>query len=983
MPRGPLFSATLFLICLSWIAGNGAPISKAQSDHSVTGQPSNQEERPSLAARLKSLHWSFQSNDEQALTQEELNAVRKRTASPSQLRQRSKSNSQRSRSSNERKSTQARSSSSKKSPHQSKQTRTKQTQSKQTQSKQTKPKKSKPLLSGFHAKKLIPSGFFSFGNKQTKETKKTKKTSQQHSSTAGRRTKENHNPKTRSHSQRVNQQQSRQGLNSLSAQPLQKPSATKLPLATRQSPQLRSHQGELESALSDLLADPQEHTNQHLTITPPKADDSRPLPGFLEEQLANEISPRAEVSQTTQIASRGSRAPNQSAPRAQKELAPPTSATPAKNRLEQIDSGSSNGLDLREALLNKVSQSPNPNARFTPPVANSQQDPQEQLAELPLTTTLKGKQKKNGAKESKTLAQSPNDHSAESLQTENSLRLDQEIAQSDNAPSAPPTMGGVSSEGNQVRETLNEQKKVATQDQPENQSRVLLTTQQPVIVSRVEGPQKILVGRKSEYHIILNNRGDVAADALIAKINIPAWAEIIKTTANSGTTIQAKTSKDKTTVLTSNNEQQVLEWQLGRLEPKGSQQLQLQLIPRSGRPMHLGVNWTHAPVDSKATVEVQEPKLRITLSGPTDVLYGKPQRYRLVLHNPGTGVAEEVSINLLPPGGAVGNETNHTIGSLSPGSTKVVELELTARQAGDLEVKATAVAAGDLRTETVKKVYCRKAELTLDWRGPKSKYAGTESTYYFRVRNPGSALTDPLVVKVQLPDGTKYVSASEGETYDAETKSVTWQLAGLSPDEEQFMQLRCELNKPGQNAIQLTAETVAGDLSDTKLIQTKVVAMADLKLTVSDPKGPFPINKSGIYEIRIVNRGTDQAKNIQIVALFSKGIDPTTVNGKPTGDGSHTGEDNPTIDGNLATIRDGRVSFKPIQSIAAGATLVLQIHAEASTPGTHIFRAEVVCQELDIKLAAEETTRFFEDSWAEGNTPYVAEGKKVEGSTRR
>jgi len=43
--------------------------------------------------------------------------------------------------------------------------------------------------------------------------------------------------------------------------------------------------------------------------------------------------------------------------------------------------------------------------------------------------------------------------------------------------------------------------------------------------------------------------------------------------------------------------------------------------------------------------------------------------------------------------------------------------------------------------------------------------------------------------------------------------------------------------------------------------------------------------------------------------------------------------------------------------------------------GTHVFRTEVVCPKLDIKLAAEETTRFFEDEhhWEDGETPYSAE----------
>jgi len=35
--------------------------------------------------------------------------------------------------------------------------------------------------------------------------------------------------------------------------------------------------------------------------------------------------------------------------------------------------------------------------------------------------------------------------------------------------------------------------------------------------------------------------------------------------------------------------------------------------------------------------------------------------------------------------------------------------------------------------------------------------------------------------------------------------------------------------------------------------------------------------------------------------------------------------------------------------------------AEKTQPGTHVFRAEVLCSDLEIKLAAEETTRFYAD----------------------
>jgi hypothetical protein len=98
---------------------------------------------------------------------------------------------------------------------------------------------------------------------------------------------------------------------------------------------------------------------------------------------------------------------------------------------------------------------------------------------------------------------------------------------------------------------------------------------------------------------------------------------------------------------------------------------------------------------------------------------------------------------------------------------------------------------------------------------------------------------------------------------------------------------------------------------------------------------------------------------VNVVAMFSEGIDP-----------SH-------VEGAQHTIRDGRGSFRTFDSLAAGSETILKIHAKATTSGTHVFRAEVTCEELDVKLAAEETTRFFNDQerWADASTAYAEESQ--------
>ena len=223
--------------------------------------------------------------------------------------------------------------------------------------------------------------------------------------------------------------------------------------------------------------------------------------------------------------------------------------------------------------------------------------------------------------------------------------------------------------------------------------------------------------------------------------------------------------------------------------------------------------------------------------------------------------------------------------------------------------------------------------------------------------NPGSAATDPLEVKVRLPEGIRFLSASDSFAVDSATGIVTWRLSGLAPGEEQFMQVRCQLDRPGVKEFDITARTVSGELRDTKSIRTNVVALADLKLNISDPQGAQPVGETVVYEIRVENRGTTDAHGVSVVGLFSDGIDPVSVEGAQN------------------SVRDGRVTFQPVKSLPAGGEVLLRIRAVASQVGTHVFRAEVACQDLDLKLAAEETTRFFQDEfhWAEGETPYTAE----------
>lgn len=460
---------------------------------------------------------------------------------------------------------------------------------------------------------------------------------------------------------------------------------------------------------------------------------------------------------------------------------------------------------------------------------------------------------------------------------------------------------------------------------------LLLTQKMPVIVYQVAGPRKMVVGREATYRVTLDNRGDAAADQLNAKISVPGWAEVMGSKVTLGNVNHEAISEQPREIF----------WKIPRLAGSQKATLDLRLVPRAGRPIELGVQWTHSPVGTQTMVEVQEPKLSMTLNGPEEVLYGKPQTFRLTINNPGTGTAEKVALHLTPPGSDESKTVSHDFGQLAAGESRSVEIELTAREAGQLTVNASATATGNLSANASKEILCRQAELAVDWRGPSERYTGAPATYFFRVRNPGTAVAADVVLTAQLPAGFELISSDKAKI--SKDGMATFQVGSLRPGDDRYYQLKCLLSKAGDNEIAIHAKASDRTESETITAVTNVIALADLKLDVLDPKGPVATGEEIEYQIRVTNRGTNAASDVSIIGLFSEGIEPHHVDGSP------------------CTISDGRVTFDTIEAISAGEVRTFTIHARADQAGTHLFRAEVLCRDLEIKLAAEETTRFFED----------------------
>jgi uncharacterized repeat protein (TIGR01451 family) len=364
------------------------------------------------------------------------------------------------------------------------------------------------------------------------------------------------------------------------------------------------------------------------------------------------------------------------------------------------------------------------------------------------------------------------------------------------------------------------------------------------------------------------------------------------------------------------------------------------VIPTKDRNFGLAIDWTVRPETSLAQIVVQRPQLELSVFGPKDILYGETAVYTIQLTNPGTGDADDVSVDFSY---GAQNLPTKRVGTLAAGAQTEISVELTSRQAGTLPVSAIAIGGNGLRAEASEEVLVRRANLELTVAGSQRKFAGGVGTYEIRVRNTGNATASGVLAKVLLPDGAKFIA---GGDLTPANQGMVKRVGPLAPGAERVFAVQCQLTAPGDNRLEVHAESES-ELAASASFVTRVDALADLKLQVNDPQGPTAVGTKANYEITIENRGTKAAEDIKVVAQFSDGVEPVRAQGA------------------VAEIVPGQVLFQTIPRIGPGDQIKLTIVAVADRAGNHRFRVETTSTEPETRLVAEESTHFFGDDVAE------------------
>ena len=265
---------------------------------------------------------------------------------------------------------------------------------------------------------------------------------------------------------------------------------------------------------------------------------------------------------------------------------------------------------------------------------------------------------------------------------------------------------------------------------------------------RVEtiGPNTVGVGKTGTYQVQIRNFGQSVAKNILVGIDFPEWVDMENASMTTGEN-----------EATDGNSESRLIWTVDQVPAGGSQTMTLQLIPREASEFDMHVEWTMMPISGQTRVAVTQPELNVEINGPNEVRYGEKILYDVLISNPGTGTAENVSV-LLPD--ELGGQ-KASLGNIEPNSDKRIQVELFAQTVGSLALTTTALGADDLNASDTREIIVRRAHLDVEIQGPGLKYTGTVANYKIMLSNSGDATASGVMAALPLPAGVTYLSGIE------------------------------------------------------------------------------------------------------------------------------------------------------------------------------------------------------------------------------
>lgn len=374
----------------------------------------------------------------------------------------------------------------------------------------------------------------------------------------------------------------------------------------------------------------------------------------------------------------------------------------------------------------------------------------------------------------------------------------------------------------------------------------------PQLTIQKMAPNTASVGVPHKYTIVVANEGQESASDVLVEDQLGAEATLV----------------DSRPVAEYDRQEGKLSWRIPRLDANEKREIVVTIKP-TGEGTLDGVATVGFKAQVKSETVITAPRVELEVTGPEDAKVGSEVQLQFVIRNRGISDASNVILrSVLPPAlqHSEGADLEYEIATLRAGDQEIVDLTVVAAEPGDrvlvsAEITANGVSISKGRTE----IEVVGAQLTLERRGPERRFVGRSALYQNVVTNESKFEAVNSTVVEEIPEGSRFVSASNAGSYDAQKRLVTWAIPRLPAGKQLALEVELVTDEAGE--VESIVEVVEDAGFRTPLTQNTKVTVEDLHNVTADisrQDEPVAVGEQFGFTVTIENRGTAVARNVQM-----------------------------------------------------------------------------------------------------------------------